>query len=109
MPALPLEVTVRPGVSVESLVQLTPEHLELAADPPSGPYRHVFPTLPWDPTGAAGEFLLALRADGTDDPLGEELQFAMVSLGSLHEAVTARWRDPRLPPARTAPPARATR
>ncbi|MCD9879845.1 hypothetical protein [Streptomyces guryensis] len=102
VPALPLEVTVRPGVRIESFVQFTPEHLELAADPPSGPYRHVFPTLPWDPAGVTSEFLLALRADGAGDRLGEELQFAMVSLGSLHEAVTARWRDPRLPPAPTA-------
>ncbi|MEU9156941.1 hypothetical protein AB0D59_41930 [Streptomyces sp. NPDC048417] len=101
VPALPLEITVRPGVSVESFVQFTPEHLELAADPPSGPHRHVFPALPWDPAGATSEFLLNLRADGAEDPLGEELQFAMVSLGSLHEAVTACWRDPRLPPART--------
>ncbi|MEV0639879.1 hypothetical protein AB0I77_34060 [Streptomyces sp. NPDC050619] len=104
VPALPLEVIVRPGVSVESFVQFTPQQLELPADePPPGAHRHVFPTQPWDPAGATSTFLLALRADGTGDPLGELLQFAMVSLGDLHAAVTAGWRDPGLPPARTTP------
>ncbi|MEU0194804.1 hypothetical protein ABZ250_33970 [Streptomyces afghaniensis] len=103
VPALPVEVTVRPGVSIESFVQFKPQYLQLAAGPPSGPHRHVFPALPWDPAGADSEFLLALHVDGTGDPLGELLQFAMVSLGPEQEAVTARWRDPSLPPARTAP------
>ncbi|MEV0238625.1 hypothetical protein AB0I06_01600 [Streptomyces sp. NPDC050674] len=102
VPALPLEVTVRPGVRVESFVQYKPQHLELVAEPPSTPHRHVFHALPWDPAGSGSEFLLDLRVDGAGDPLGEVLQFAMVSLGSRHEAVTARWRDPGLPPARTA-------
>ncbi|MFF6911284.1 hypothetical protein [Streptomyces sp. NPDC012466] len=102
VPALPLEVTVRPGVRVESFVQFKPQHLELAAEPSSGPHRHVFHALPWDPAGSGSEFLLDLRVDGAGDPLGEVLQFAMVSLGPRHEAVTACWRDPGLPPARTA-------
>ncbi|MFD5335569.1 hypothetical protein [Streptomyces hawaiiensis] len=102
VPALPLEVTVRPGVRIESFVQFKPQHLELAADPLSGPLRHVFHALPWDPEGTGSDFLLDLRVDGAGDPLGEVLQFAMVSLGPQHEAVTARWRDPGLPPARTA-------
>ncbi|MFE1954147.1 hypothetical protein ACFW9D_27210 [Streptomyces sp. NPDC059524] len=101
VPELPLEIRTRPGVELDSLVQFTPEHRRL--DPhPAHPHHHRFAALPWDPSGAPSEFLLTLRADDTADVLGEELQFATVSLGDLHAAVTARWLAPGPPPARTA-------
>ncbi|MFI7011479.1 hypothetical protein [Streptomyces sp. NPDC050145] len=101
VPELPLEIRTRPGVELDSLVQFTPEHRRLYPHP-ARPHHHLFAALPWDPSGAPSEFLLTLRADDTGDVLGEELQFATVSLGDLHAAVTARWLAPGPPPARTA-------
>ncbi|MEY9485526.1 hypothetical protein RKD26_001320 [Streptomyces calvus] len=97
-PRLPIEVTVRPTVREVSLNERSPRPHQLGGRLLTGlPHRWSFPTHQWEQ--GRRDYLLTLVADADADPLDTELQFAMVSIGDVHEPVTARWRLPgRLPP-----------
>ncbi|MFF9202153.1 vWA domain-containing protein [Streptomyces sp. NPDC014986] len=97
-PQLPIEVTVRPSVRQVSLSEKAPRPHRLGGLPqPGRPNCWSFPTYQWQQ--GARDYLLTLVADSGTDPLETELQFAMVSVGDVHEPVTARWHLPdRSPP-----------
>ncbi|WP_217184686.1 hypothetical protein [Streptomyces sp. AC495_CC817] len=96
-PQLPIEVTVRPTVRQVALNEKAPRPHRLGGLPqPGRPHRWSFPTYQWEQGGR--DYLLTLVADADGDPLETWLQFAMVSVGDVHAAVTARWHRPELPP-----------
>ncbi|WP_226967006.1 hypothetical protein [Streptomyces phaeolivaceus] len=96
-PQLPIEVTVRPSVRQVALNEKAPRPHRLGGLPqPGRPHRWSFPTYQWEEGGR--DYLLTLVADADHDPLETYLQFAMVSVGDVHAAVTARWHRPELPP-----------
>ncbi|MFD9040385.1 hypothetical protein ACFVZA_15335 [Streptomyces bottropensis] len=96
-PQLPIEVTVRPTVRQVALNEKAPRPHRLGGLPQPGlPHRWSFPTYQWEEGGR--DYLLTLVADADNDPLETYLQFAMVSVGDVHAAVTARWHRPELPP-----------
>ncbi|MEU5366536.1 VWA domain-containing protein [Streptomyces sp. NPDC005925] len=92
-PQLPIEVTVRPTVRKVSLSESSPRPYLLGGlRLPGPPMRWSFPTHQWEQ--GRRDYLLTLTADADADPLGTELQFAMVTIGDVHAPVTARWRLP---------------
>lgn len=96
-PQLPIVVTVRPTVRQVALNEKAPRPHRLGGLPQPGlPHRWSFPTYQWEEGGR--DYLLTLVADADADPLETYLQFAMVSVGDVHAAVTARWHRPELPP-----------
>jgi uncharacterized membrane protein YgcG len=104
MPQLPVEVTVRPSVRQVALSEKAPRPHRLGGlRTPGRPHHWSFPTYQWEPGRRDYLLTLVADADADHDPLDTELQFAMVSVGDAHAAVTARWQGPgpAHPPQRT--------
>ncbi|MFF8592315.1 vWA domain-containing protein [Streptomyces sp. NPDC015220] len=96
-PQLPIEVTVRPSVRQVSLNEKAPRPHRLGGlSQPGRPHHWSFPTYQWQQ--GRRDYLLTLVADADADPLETELQFAMVSIGEVHEPVLARWHLPEQSP-----------
>ncbi|MFF9345719.1 hypothetical protein [Streptomyces sp. NPDC014734] len=89
-PTLPLTVTARPAVRETTLTETAPHQQRItpAADR-DDPRRLEFLTHGWEP--GVRDYLLTLRADAGNDPLGVPLQLATVSVGSVTEPVVIRW------------------
>ncbi|MEE1767983.1 hypothetical protein PUR34_07235 [Streptomyces sp. JV185] len=89
-PELPIEVTVRPNVREATLIETAPHQQRLEAEPlRDDPRRLEFRTHQWQPESR--DYLLTLRADAGNDPLGVPLQLAAVTVGGTTEAVVVRW------------------
>lgn len=100
-PELPIEVTVRPNVREATLIETAPHQQRLEPEPVrDDPRRLEFRTHQWKPESR--DYLLTLRADASNDPLGVPLQLAAVIVGGATEAVVVRW----LPPGTAAATAR---
>ncbi|HET9382833.1 MAG TPA: hypothetical protein VFP69_18655 [Streptomyces sp.] len=97
-PPLRIEVTVRPTVTEVSLKEVSPGQHRLVREPlPGAPRRWVFPVRRWEKD--VHDYLLTLTVrDADTDPLKVPLQFAMVSVGGVHEAVVALWLPPGASP-----------
>ncbi|MFJ2264930.1 hypothetical protein ACIOHO_00875 [Streptomyces sp. NPDC087849] len=89
-PALALTVTVRPAVREVTLTETAPrqQRLDPAGDG-DDPRRLEFLTRQWKPE--TRDYLLSLRVDAGNDPLGVPLQLATVTVGDLTEPVVIRW------------------
>ncbi|MFE7358746.1 hypothetical protein ACFU8Q_38095 [Streptomyces sp. NPDC057543] len=89
-PALALTVAVRPAVREVTLTETAPrqQRLEPAGDG-DDPRRLEFLTHQWKPE--TRDYLLTLRVDASNDPLGVPLQLATVTVGDLTEPVVVRW------------------
>ncbi|MGW2084547.1 hypothetical protein [Streptomyces sp. NPDC001880] len=89
-PELPIEVTVRPNVREATLTETAPLQQRLEPEPVrDDPRRLEFRTHQWKPESR--DYLLTLRADAGNDPLGVPLQLAAVTVGGATEAVVVRW------------------
>ncbi|MGW1411093.1 hypothetical protein [Streptomyces sp. NPDC002403] len=89
-PELPIEVTMRPNVREATLIETAPHQQRLEAEPVRGdPRRLEFRTHQWQPESR--DYLLTLRADAGNDPLGVPLQLAAVTVGGATGAVVVRW------------------
>ncbi|SFY26290.1 VWA domain-containing protein [Streptomyces atratus] len=89
-PELPIEVTVRPNVREATLIETAPHQQRLEPEPVrDDPRRLEFRTHQWKPESR--DYLLTLRADAGNDPLGVPLQLAAVTVGGATEAVVVRW------------------
>ncbi|MCX5109101.1 VWA domain-containing protein [Streptomyces sp. NBC_00378] len=89
-PELPIVVTVRPAVREVTLTETAPHQQRLEPDRVrDDPHRLEFRTHQWQPESR--DYLLTLRADAGNDPLGVPLQLAAVSVGGATEPVVVRW------------------
>ncbi|MFJ1716298.1 hypothetical protein ACIPJN_35015 [Streptomyces sp. NPDC086796] len=89
-PELPIEVTVRPAVRDVTLTETAPHQQLLEPEPvQDAPRRLAFRTHQWKPESR--DYLLTLRADAGNDPLGVPLQLAAVTVGGATEAVVVSW------------------
>ncbi|GGV96167.1 hypothetical protein GCM10015535_65190 [Streptomyces gelaticus] len=89
-PELPIEVAVRPAVREVTLTEIAPHQQRLEPDPAGDdPFRLEFRTHQWQPESR--DYLLTLRADAGNDPLGVPLQLAEVTVGGAAGAVVVRW------------------
>jgi hypothetical protein len=89
-PELPIEVTVRPAVREVTLTETAPLQQRLEPDRvQDNPFRLEFRTHQWQPESR--DYLLTLRADASNDPLGVPLQLAEVAVGGAVEPVVVRW------------------
>lgn len=89
-PELPIEVTVRPAVREVTLTETAPHQQRLEPDRVrDDPHRLEFRTHQWQPESR--DYLLTLRADASNDPLGVPLQLAEVAVGGAVEPVVVRW------------------
>lgn len=89
-PELPIEVSVRPAVREVTLTETAPHQQRLEPDPVrDDPRRLEFRTHQWEPESR--DYLLTLRVDASNDPLGVPLQLAAVTVGGATEAVVVHW------------------
>ncbi|MFJ7625678.1 hypothetical protein ACIQZN_04170 [Streptomyces sp. NPDC097595] len=92
-PELPVTVTGRPAVTGVALSERQPrQHALVPAAAPEHPHRYDFATHQWEP--GTRDYLLAVRADASADPLGVLLQLATVSVGGATAPLVVRWLPP---------------
>jgi len=92
-PELPVTVTGRPAVKGVALSERQPrQHALVPATAPEHPHRYDFATHQWEP--GSRDYLLAVRADASADPLGVLLQLATVSVGEATAPLVVRWLPP---------------
>ncbi|OKJ77579.1 hypothetical protein [Streptomyces sp. CB02460] len=92
-PELPVTVTGRPAVTGVALSERQPrQHALVPATAPEHPHRYDFATHQWEP--GTRDYLLAVRADASADPLGVLLQLATVSVGDATAPLVVRWLPP---------------
>lgn len=112
LPVAPLEVTLRAGVELGHIREVSPRPRPLTAAEQEteqetdreagregdregertsqGPGRHVFATRLWR-AGESRTYEVTLAASPSGDPLEEDLQLAAVALGSAHAPLLVRW------------------